>query len=326
MRGFFMKTIFILTDSVDPHVDTVSPLLEDHRVLRVNTDRYGEEWVVEQHDEKLIFVDLQANQAWTHFDSVWLRRNIALSKFRSITGYSPSVNQFLTNQNYTVARGAILGLRCSRMMNPWHVGAYMNSKFNHLYAFKKAGINIPKSLITSDAQKAIAFAENLGKPIALKHVYSDVVIEDNEQSIKYQLTQQLSKKDLHKINPIGPSPMYFQEYVEKKFEYRVTIVGNELFACRIHSQDAKKEGTKHDWRDYDLENTPHYACKLDNFIETKLLSLAHNHGLNYAAIDLVETPTGEFYGLDINPLGQFQWIEDLTGLPISKAIASWLGH
>jgi hypothetical protein len=319
-----MKNIFILTDAIDPHVDSVLPLLSDHKILRVNTDRYGIEWVVEQHDEQLVYIDLSTERTWVDFDSVWLRRNIALSKFNPVTGYSPSVNQFLTNQNYTVARGAILGIRCPRIMNPWHVSAYMNSKFNHLKAFKDSGIKIPKSLITNNAQKAIAFAKKLGSPIALKQVFSDVIIENDEKTLKYQLTQKILQEDLYKIDPIGPSPMCFQEYVEKKFEYRVTIVGDEIYACRIHSQDAKKEGTKHDWRDYDLANTPHYACTLNTDIERKLLTLAKNCRMNYVAIDLIETPSGEFYGLDINPLGQFQWIEDLTGLPISKAIANWL--
>ncbi|MEV4171342.1 hypothetical protein [Nonomuraea sp. NPDC049709] len=47
-------------------------------------------------------------------------------------------------------------------------------------------------------------------------------------------------------------------------------------------------------------------------------------GVSFGAIDLILTPGGEYVFLEINPNGQWGWIEDLTGLPISTAIADWL--
>ncbi len=47
-------------------------------------------------------------------------------------------------------------------------------------------------------------------------------------------------------------------------------------------------------------------------------------GLLYGAIDFIMTPRGELVFLEVNPAGQYLWIEKLTGLPISAAIADWL--
>ena len=46
--------------------------------------------------------------------------------------------------------------------------------------------------------------------------------------------------------------------------------------------------------------------------------------LNYGALDFIVTPNDEWYFLELNSMGQFLWIEDLTGLDISKSIATWL--
>ncbi|MEV4245300.1 hypothetical protein AB0J63_18065 [Streptosporangium canum] len=47
-------------------------------------------------------------------------------------------------------------------------------------------------------------------------------------------------------------------------------------------------------------------------------------GLTYGAIDLILTPDGRYVFLEINPNGQFLWIEDATGLPIGAAIGDLL--
>jgi len=49
-------------------------------------------------------------------------------------------------------------------------------------------------------------------------------------------------------------------------------------------------------------------------------------GLRFAATDFVVTPAGEWYFLDLNPNGQWAWIEQETGLPICAAIADALSE
>jgi D-alanine-D-alanine ligase-like ATP-grasp enzyme len=46
--------------------------------------------------------------------------------------------------------------------------------------------------------------------------------------------------------------------------------------------------------------------------------------LAYGAIDLILTPDGRYVFIEINPNGQYQWLEDMTGLPISRRIARLL--
>ena len=52
----------------------------------------------------------------------------------------------------------------------------------------------------------------------------------------------------------------------------------------------------------------------------------HELGLVFGTVDLKLTDNGEHVFLEINPQGQFLYIEILTGLPISRALAEFLAH
>jgi glutathione synthase/RimK-type ligase-like ATP-grasp enzyme len=100
------------------------------------------------------------------------------------------------------------------------------------------------------------------------------------------------------------------------------VIGSRVLSCKIDSQAS--EATKIDWRHYDFVNVKHTAVNLPDDIQQKLLRFMQAVGLRYGAIDMVETPKGDFVFLEINPSGQWGWIADIAGLPISEAVAEML--
>ena len=102
---------------------------------------------------------------------------------------------------------------------------------------------------------------------------------------------------------------------------RATFVGRKCFAVAIESQ--LMEETQVDWRngEHILQHTP---IELPKDIENKCILLMERLGLNYGAIDIVLDKQGNYVFLEINPNGQWAWIEHLTGLPISKEIVKYL--
>ena len=79
-------------------------------------------------------------------------------------------------------------------------------------------------------------------------------------------------------------------------------------------------------RKKNIPSTPHAVVELDESLNKKLVQLVQCLGLTYGAIDLVENPQGEFFFLEVNSMGQWLWIEDLTELPISMSIARHLAN
>jgi glutathione synthase/RimK-type ligase-like ATP-grasp enzyme len=68
----------------------------------------------------------------------------------------------------------------------------------------------------------------------------------------------------------------------------------------------------------------HVQVELPKAIQRKLLCFMKRAGLQYGAIDLIETPGGDFVFLEVNPSGQWEWIVVLAGLPIPQAVADML--
>jgi glutathione synthase/RimK-type ligase-like ATP-grasp enzyme len=116
--------------------------------------------------------------------------------------------------------------------------------------------------------------------------------------------------------------MIFQAYVPKRLELRITVVGRQVFAAEIHSQLSRR--TEHDWRHYNIDQTPYRPHRLPDAVQAQCIRLVEHFGLCYGAIDLVLTPDDRYVFLEINPTGQWRWIEVMTGLPISDAVCDML--
>jgi glutathione synthase/RimK-type ligase-like ATP-grasp enzyme len=94
-----------------------------------------------------------------------------------------------------------------------------------------------------------------------------------------------------------------------------------VFAVKIDSQE--KEQTKYDWRKDQL-NVGYKTFDLPIEIKTKLLALHKEFKLVYGAYDFIVDPNGEYYFLEVNPAGQWLWMEEAIGLNISEAVAKRL--
>jgi len=57
-----------------------------------------------------------------------------------------------------------------------------------------------------------------------------------------------------------------------------------------------------------------------------LLVILRHYGLNYGAFDVIQEPDGRYYFLELNPNGQYLWIELLTGAPMSLAMVELIEH
>ena len=134
-------------------------------------------------------------------------------------------------------------------------------------------------------------------------------------------TTPVSTKDVKNINSVKYAPTLLQEYIPKKIEIRATIFGNKIFAAEIHSQ--QNPLTKDDWRhcNANVDYLPHILPKK---IEQLCFRLVHGFGLVFGAIDLILTPQGKYVFLELNPNGQWIWIEKLTGLPMINALVNLL--
>ena len=176
-------------------------------------------------------------------------------------------------------------------------------------------MTIPSTLISNHHDSVERFLKQ-GKHI-IKPVHNARIMDEKHPQIVYtsEITQAIKKEEAEfNIN-------YLQNKIEKRCDVRATFVRKKCFAVTIDSQ--RLEETCIDWRkgEHILQHTP---IKLPRDIQTKCFRLMQRLNLDYGAIDFVLDKQGNYVFLEINPNGQWAWIEHLAGLPISKEIVKCL--
>lgn len=190
----------------------------------------------------------------------------------------------------------------------------LDSRIYQLQLARSIGFVIPKeSKITNTSSQVTKMSSTR---FACKAVSAGYV--KDRSGLKNIYTLACTKDELRKGVFDESVPCIFQSYVPKKLELRVTVVGREIFCCAIESQNSER--TRDDWRRYDVQNVPHYSFDLPISEQNKILAFMEKAGLKFGAFDFVLTQNSDYVFLEVNPNGQWYWIEQLTGLPITEAL------
>jgi hypothetical protein len=195
-----------------------------------------------------------------------------------------------------------------------------NHRLLQLQVAARLGFDVPDTLATNVRSEAIAFYNAHGGMVSSKLISQPRANGPLNDFCTY--CQPLSPRDLAHFPSVAACPSLFQQYVEKKSELRVTLVDDQVFAAEVGSQTTNR--TKQDWRRYDVAHTPHRPVSLPPVVRQRCLALTRHFGLRYGAIDLILTPADRYVFLEINPNGQYLWLERAAGLPISQAICDAL--
>lgn len=156
------------------------------------------------------------------------------------------------------------------------------------------------------------------KSCIIKPIRCGLIEGEKEEGVIF--TSEVEINDINKQR-IQACPIFLQELIPKKADVRVTVVGDRLFPALIHSQEEKESEV--DWRRTD-KLLKYSEVKLPEELETKCLALAEKLSLSFAAIDFILTDDDEYIFLEINPNGQWAWIEKQLKFKISDEIVSLL--
>lgn len=314
--------VLIITHTADNEAaDTVIQAIAElgGRSVRFDVDRYpadltltttwqGGRWELWLGDERL-----------DDITAVWYRRSYHIGK-----GLEPLLDkEFLSSALGEVRRtlfGMLEGLPCFQLER-YSVYRRLDSKEEQLRMAVKHGLLVPETCITNSPQQLQQFLTATGRPVIAKMQSSFAIYREGEEHVVF--TNEISEEHLAQLDQLKYCPMVFQEKLPKALELRVTIVGRQVFSFAIDSQqlpgaatDWRKEGAAlvNSWKPYPLRED----------VAASLLAMMDAYGLNYGAIDLILTPDGKYYFLEINAAGEFFWLDRLCGNAISRHMAAIL--
>jgi len=319
--------ILILTQSFDPHADHAIEMLNARGAEFVRFDPahfptraslsvgYSSDGKMHSHlrlGERVI--DL------TQLEAVWNRRPGLPIPHEQIK--DKAAREFIELECKTFVQDLWDTLPCRWL--PGHPAAIQRAqlKASQLRIAAGLGLELPPTLFTNNREEFLDFYAQHNGNIVSKLVGTAFGRTVGAAASVSRFTEVVSKRDVAYAASLQFCPVILQAYVPKRLELRITVVGQNVFAAEIHSQQTHH--TRHDWRRYDFSRTPHYPHTLPPEIEERCIRLVEQLELCYGAIDMILTPEGRYVFLEINPSGQFLWIEEETGLPISAAICDFL--
>jgi glutathione synthase/RimK-type ligase-like ATP-grasp enzyme len=192
------------------------------------------------------------------------------------------------------------------------------NKVNQLMVAKSLGFTTLDGIFTNSPSRAISFIKK-GESI-YKSIRSPRIPVGNGKTASV-FTTMIGENNIPDINGIISCPGIFQRFCEKKSDIRVTIFGEDVFAVEIDSQSDKS--SEIDFR-LTAKDLPHAVHNLPNKVLEQCLSLVSELNLNYGAIDLALMDDGSYVFFEINPNGQWGWIEEKTLLPMRQSLLSLL--
>ncbi|MPZ66109.1 MAG: hypothetical protein GEU83_11545 [Pseudonocardiaceae bacterium] len=193
-----------------------------------------------------------------------------------------------------------------------HRAEYKPRQLAHATA---AGLTVPPTLVTNDPQAVADFAARQPDGIVTKTLYSRMPRTEDGGLSGVVYTSDVPP-GRYRDPSIAATAHLFQAKLVKTADLRVTVVGDDVFATEINNPGEL------DWR-RSHDNVEYRPCELPDTVVAGVHRLMRSLGLVFGALDFVLTDQGHQF-IEINPNGQWGWIEHLTGQPISRALATAL--
>jgi glutathione synthase/RimK-type ligase-like ATP-grasp enzyme len=311
-------SVLVISTAIDESTSAVVDHLRerDVQVIRLDTEQFPFSTELSATlGESLLLDWTQTNQAPMP-SSVWYRR---VRSPAPPVDMNSGVYDFCVRESRSTLLGMLLASDARFMSPPSAVWAAEN-KVYQLAVARKLGIPIPKTLVTNSPTAIRSAFARLNGRMVIKPAKSGYVDFGPEQHAIY--TNRFLEEHLERVEAARLCPAIYQELLEKSCDVRVTLVGHQVFVAEIDSQSDPAAIT--DWRHTSNPNLPHRSGELPGEIIDGLFRLLDALNLSFGAVDLVRMKDGSYRFLEINPNGQWLWLEDQLGFPIAVTVADWL--
>jgi glutathione synthase/RimK-type ligase-like ATP-grasp enzyme len=307
-------TVLLLTHSGDFDVpDRVAHALEHEgaRAIRVDTDRFPASASLsvssEDHGLRASLLVAEREIDLLRCRAVWCRR---LWPAAGGVDVDPRWAAACAAQARDAFFGALALLEDELVViNRPGPQARAEHKVVQLRAARAAGLTLPPTLVTNDPAAARAFVDE-HRDVVTKMLVPLSASMDGSGPFVY--TSAVDDGDMRHIEGLRPAPMIFQRRVEKREELRVVVVGDQVFAAAVTPSSLDwRTGTGSAWRRAELSTGAAGAC----------VKLVKDLGLVTGALDFIVDTHGALVFLEVNPAGEWGFVERETGLPIAAALA-----
>lgn len=316
MTGAKLPEILLISHARDEHIAPVLEALTARGVeaylfdtadypqsLGLSIGEHGSapDDVIVHHDGQLI--DLGG------IGAAWWRRPMPLEIDPAVVGED---RIFAFGEASSLLASCWSCLECA-WINPPQADEVAGRKAHQLRVARSVGLVVPRTLMTSDPSAARSF---IAGSVSGGTIYKTFTATERI----WRETRLLRPEEADSLDDLTLAPVIFQDCVPGNIDLRIIVVGQQVFAASFKTPDGEYA---YDYR-LSIGRAEVNAWELPREITAQLLLLMKQLGLVYGAIDMRVTPDGQYVFLEVNPSGQWDFVEERTGQPISQAFADTL--
>ncbi len=222
---------------------------------------------------------------------------------------SSSAANFQRSTSFLAAwMGALSLLRCRWLNHPLSV-LHGSNKALQLDAALRAGLHVPATLVSSIPTDVRQFATEHG-PLVAKNLATPWHDVDGRIMAAYTVPF-TSATD----QAIRFAPVIYQRFRPRCRDYRVVVVGREVFVVAAPATDERR----FDCRKGPIDTDSYAAADLPASIVDGLLRMLKYLRLEHCSADFIEAEDGQIYFLDLNTTGSWWWVDRVLSGAVCKA-------
>lgn len=282
------------------------------KYLRINSDdilSYSIQYTINQ---KLMISFEDTDYCLSRIKSIYFRR--APTIFPS--SIEPCNDNFINRERREFFEGLYLNLK-AKWINPIFNTYIAERKIYQLQVASNLGLKIPKTIVSNDPVfiSSNAFKDN--SKYIIKPISHGLQITKNGAYSIY--TNEITDFEPFQKKILFESPVLIQEKIENFRDIRITVIGQKMFPVEIFKNDSNEI----DWRMPNIKKS-YKVHSIPDELRFKILQYTKFLNLIYSAIDFILTPSGEYIFLEVNPAGEWVWLEMELNLPLSETIINEL--
>ena len=237
---------------------------------------------------------------------IWFRRYTSAQAYGSASA-DPVANDLVNNE----CRDTLTALLDAEFRGKWistpvsTINA--SNKISQAIAASKCGFRVPETLITQSKLEVLEFYSRHSAKIIVKAI--------SGISRTLIATRLLENPIAIKEESYLACPTLYQEFIPGSRHIRLHCFGNSSHAVLIHSPHVDSR--------FDL-SVPIEPWPVPAAVHHLTRRVLDELDLEMGVVDLKQTPDGELVWLEVNPQGQFLFLEPLSNLKIGDIFVEYL--
>ncbi|RNC81385.1 MAG: hypothetical protein ED559_06220 [Phycisphaera sp.] len=184
-------------------------------------------------------------------------------------------------------------------------------KVEQLTRAQTCGLCVPEWVVTNDAEEAKQFLIAHGPKLVAKPLASGYIERTDPADDTLIYTQSINQSHEHLFDRLSSCPVLFQAQVNKATDVRMIVVDDFITAVSLTAKDA--DGSQRlDIRRDNMRDVRYAPLSAPSHVAQGVRELMQGYGLRFAAIDFAIDSDGRWTFFEVNPNGQWAWL-DLAG-------------